>query len=125
MNHTASPSLRTTPIARGLTPAFAALIVTSLPCVSPAAAQESTFNLTIHDSKFEPSTLQIPAGKKIKISIRNARTKPAEFESHDLNREKVIPPGTTATIYVGPLSAGTYGFFDDFNQSVRGQIVAK
>jgi len=54
-----------------------------------------------------------------------ARRVAAEFESSELNREKVEPAGQSAVIYVGPLSPGTYPFFDDFHQSTRGRIVAK
>jgi hypothetical protein len=57
--------------------------------------------------------------------VRNATRRPAEFESAELNREKVIPAGTSATIYIGPLSPGSYPFFDDFQQSRRGTIIAK
>ena len=92
---------------------------------SPATAQEQTFNLTIHDTRFEPSTLSVPSGVKFKLQVRNARAKPAEFESAELNREKVVAPGSSVVIYIGPLSPGTYGFFDDFNPSTRGQLVAK
>ena len=91
----------------------------------PAAAQEQTFNLTIHDNRFEPSTLSVPSGVKIKLVVRNARSKPAEFESSELNREKVVPPGSSVVVYVGPLTPGTYGFFDDFNATTRGQLIAK
>ena len=51
--------------------------------------------------------------------------KAAEWESYELNREKVVPAGGTTNIYLGPLTPGTYPFFDDFNQAVTGQIVAK
>ena len=92
---------------------------------SPATAQEQSFNLTIHDSRFEPSTLSVPSGVKFKLQVRNARTKPAEFESAELNREKVVAPGSSVVIYIGPLTPGTYGFFDDFNPTTRGRLVAR
>ena len=91
----------------------------------PARAQEASASLTIRNHRFEPSTLTVKAGVKIVLSVTNAGTAPAEFESSELNREKVIPPGTTAKIYVGPLEPGIYPFFDDFDQANRGQIIAK
>ena len=90
-----------------------------------AYAQDATASLTIRNHHFEPSTLTVKAGVKVKISVTNAGTVPAEFESSELNREKVIAPGSTVSIYVGPLEPGTYPFFDDFDQANRGQIVAK
>jgi plastocyanin len=92
---------------------------------APVRAQDSSYSLTIHDTHFEPSTLNVKAGVKFKLNVRNARKVVAEFESAELNREKVIPAGQSAVIYVGPLAPGTYPFFDDFHQSTRGQLIAK
>jgi hypothetical protein len=88
-------------------------------------AQEATHSLTIYDDRFEPSTLNVKAGVKVKLRLKNARKVAAEFESAELNREKVVPPGQTLTVYIGPLAPGTYLFFDDFHQSTRGKLVAK
>ncbi|HXE88113.1 MAG TPA: cupredoxin domain-containing protein [Hyphomicrobiaceae bacterium] len=88
-------------------------------------AQEATYSLTIHDTHFEPATLNVKAGVKFKLSVRNARKAAAEFESAELNREKVIPPGQSVIIYVGPLAPGSYPFFDDFHQSTQGRMIAK
>ncbi len=103
------------------------LLVLGVLCVASAApvrAQDS-YSLTIHDTHFEPSTLNVKAGVKFQLRVTNARKVAAEFESAELNREKVIPPGQSAVIYIGPLAPGTYPFFDDFHQSTRGRIVAK
>jgi hypothetical protein len=91
----------------------------------PAAAQETGATLTVQNGRFEPSTLAVKAGVKIKLVISNKGTKPAEFESPELNREKVVPPGASVPVYIGPLAPGAYPFFDDFYQKNRGQIVAK
>src|SRR5262245_59920096 len=91
----------------------------------PVRAQEPTYSLTIPDAHFEPATLDVKAGVKFKLSVRNARKVAAEFESAELNREKVIPPGQSVIIYVGPLAPGTYPFFDDFHQSTQGRMIAK
>jgi len=89
------------------------------------AAQDASYSLTIHDDRFEPSTLNVKAGVKFQLRVKNARKVAAEFESAELNREKVVPPGQSTVIYVGPLAPGTYPFLDDFHQSTRGQLVAK
>jgi Cupredoxin-like domain len=90
------------------------------------AADPPSFNLTVKDARFTPEKLEIPADQKIKLIVRNEGPGPEEFESSDLNREKVVMPGTSAIIFIGPLKAGAYGFFGDFHpQTARGQIVAK
>ncbi len=90
-----------------------------------ARAEEPAYALTIRDGKFEPSTLAVKAGVKFKLIVSNKGAKPAEFESAELNREKVVPAGSSVPVYIGPLSPGAYPFFDDFDQKNRGQIVAK
>src|SRR5215813_11314163 len=93
--------------------AFLAVSLLTMAAGSSGRAQDTSYSLTIHDSKFEPSTLNVKAGVKFKLVVKNARKVAAEFESAELNREKIVPPGQTVVIYVGPLAAGTYPFFDD------------
>jgi len=104
------------------------VIATACLVTAPAtrlAAQDASYSLTIHDDRFEPSTLNVKAGVKFQLRVKNARKVAAEFESAELNREKVVPPGQSTVIYVGPLAPGTYPFIDDFHQSTRGHLVAK
>jgi plastocyanin len=94
--------------------------------VLPAAAEDAAATLTIKDHRFEPAELVVPAGQRIKLTVKNLDSTPEEFESHELNREKVIPGGAEATIYIGPLKAGTYKFFGEFHEATaQGRIVAK
>ena len=95
------------------------------PVSQPVSAQEISYALTIKDKTFEPSILQVKAGVKFQLKVTNGSAKQAEFESYELGREKVIAPGATVTIYLGPLEPGAYPFFDDFNQSNIGKIIAK
>lgn len=88
------------------------------------AADEPSYTVTFQDDKVVPSTLTVPAGKRVKLQIKNARSVPAEFESPDLSKEKVVPGGTTLALWIGPLKTGKYKFFDDFNPSVVGWIEA-
>ena len=91
-----------------------------------AAADVPEFTLTIKDHKFEPAELTVPAEQKVKLKVVNADATPEEFESHELNREKIIPGNSTATINVGPLKPGTYPFFGEFNpKTAQGKLVVK
>ena len=91
----------------------------------PAFAQQPNVSIAIRDDGFAPAEVQVPAGTKIELSIKNEQKSAAEFESQALRREKVIPAGATATVYVGPLQPGRYEFFDDFKPNNRGFLVAK
>jgi heme/copper-type cytochrome/quinol oxidase subunit 2 len=93
---------------------------------SMALADEPAFELVIRNHQFEPAELQVPANTKVRLVIKNADTTPEEFESVELRREKVVPGGQEITVYVGPLTPGTYEFFGDFNpKTARGHLVAK
>ena len=93
----------------------------------PAAAQTAPgpITITVRENKFEPSEISVPAGVKAELVIRNELKKPAEFESHSLKREKVIPAGGSATIFVGPLKPGRYEFIDEFQPGTKGVLVVK
>ncbi len=93
---------------------------------SPAIAEVKTYDISIKDHKFEPETLEIPAGVKVKLLVKNLDKTPEEFESHDLNREKIITGGGQATVLVGPLKPGEYTFFGEFNpKTAQGKIIVK
>lgn len=93
---------------------------------SAAWAADPDFILTIKDHHFQPAELTVPAGKKIKLLVQNQDATPEEFESHELNREKVISGNGSAIIYIGPLTPGRYPYFGEFHQeTAQGVIVAK
>lgn len=102
------------------------LALTATLVSAPALAQEATFSISIKDHRFEPAELQVPAGKKIKLLVKNLDSTPEEFESHDLKREKVIKGNSQATINIGPLKAGSYKFVGEYNEkTAKGVIIAK
>lgn len=91
-----------------------------------ARAEDPQFTVVIKDHRFTPAELQVPAGKKVRLVVRNEDATPEEFESSELHREKVVPPGQEIIVIVGPLDAGTYGFFGDFHQdTAQGKLIAK
>ena len=91
---------------------------------APAHAEE--YVLTLKNNQFFPKVLTIPAGQIIKITVKNQDATPAEFESGDLNREKVVGANSEVIIFIGPLDAGSYGYFDDFHRdATTGTILAK
>lgn len=89
-------------------------------------AAETDYLLVIQDHRFQPAELVVPAGTKIKLSIENRDATPEEFESHALNREKVVAGKSTVSIFVGPLDPGRYPFFGEFNQrTAQGALIVK
>ena len=98
------------------------LTVTAL-SVATVAVADQTLQLGVTDKGFDPAELTGPAGQRMKIEVTNRTSAAIEFESFELNRERVIQPGQTVSVYVSGLEAGRYEFFDDFNNARRGVLV--
>ena len=88
--------------------------VLALVCAA-AHADVPTYTIDIRGHLFYPAELVIPADTKVRIIVNNLDPTPEEFESYELNREKVIMGGATAVIFIGPLAPGVYPFFGEFN----------
>ncbi|MBW7836229.1 MAG: cupredoxin domain-containing protein [Sphingomonadales bacterium] len=104
-----------------------AIFSSTLAISTPAPAGEMPiFTIRIKDHRFHPEEVQIPANTKVKLIVKNEDATPEEFESHDFNREKIIPGGKQTVVFVGPLKVGTYKFFGEFNpDTAQGRLIAK
>ena len=91
-----------------------------------AAADVKEVTLRIKDHKFIPAQLVVPANTKIKLIVVNEDPTPEEFESHELNREKIVTGKGTITVFIGPLKPGSYPFFGEFHmKTAQGVVVAR
>lgn len=91
-----------------------------------AIAEVPVIELTIREHVFMPAELIVPANSKIKLIVLNADATPEEFESYELNREKIILGNSRAAIFIGPLAPGEYPFYGEFNMSTaQGKIIAR
>lgn len=106
---------------------LALLLVSGLVAPAMASTPEATpYALTIKDHKFQPDTLKVKAGEKIRLTVHNDDATAEEFESHSLQREKVVAAHSDIVILLRPLAAGSYPFFGDFNQdTAQGKIIAE
>jgi plastocyanin len=94
--------------------------------VKVAFADVVEVDLVIENHKFEPNILELPAGKKIRITVHNNDSTIEEFESIDLKREKIILGKSKARIVLAPLKPGEYKFFGEFHEdTAQGIIVVK
>lgn len=83
-------------------------------------------DLFIKNHKFEPEILELPAGKKINITVHNEDSTIEEFESIDLKREKMVFAKSKTHIILAPLEPGEYKFFGDFHsETAQGKIIIK
>lgn len=89
-------------------------------------AKPPIFEIEIRDHLFYPSEIAIPANTKVKLIVKNQDPTPEEFESFELNREKVIAGNSTAVIFIGPLPKGEYPFFGEFYpKTAQGKVVVE
>ncbi|MEA3300806.1 MAG: cupredoxin domain-containing protein [Porticoccaceae bacterium] len=101
--------------------ALAALIAAPLAIAAPPVVE-----IEIRDHLFFPSTVRVPARTKVKLVVINRDPTAEEFESYELNREKIIPGGATSVIFIGPLAPGEYPFFGEFfPKTAQGRVIAE
>lgn len=82
--------------------------------------------IEIRDHLFNPAKIVIPAQTKVKLLVINRDPTPEEFESYEMNREKVISGNSKAVIFIGPLPAGRYPFFGEFYpKTAQGMVVVE
>lgn len=79
------------------------------------AEDEPTFRIEFKDGAVTPLRLEVPANRRIRLELHNTGKTPAEFESRELRKEKVLAPGSTSILVIRTLDPGEYQFFDDFH----------
>lgn len=108
-------------------PKHARLLIAGLALLPALAfAADLDIDLVIKDHRFQPAEIKVPAGKKVKLVVDNQDATAEEFESHELNREKVIPGKSKANIFIGPLTPGKYPFYGEFHEkTAQGVVIAE
>lgn len=102
------------------------IITASLLLSGPLFGADQEVILVIENHQMKPSTIEIPADKKIKLIMINNDSAPEEFESYDLAREKIIPANSSTDLYIGPLKPGVYKFHGELNpKTAHGEIIVK
>ena len=89
------------------------------------AAHAKDYTITLKDNAFTPSNLEVPAGEKIKLTVVNHTDKAAEFESDDLDREKVVAANSSIEVILDAMKPGVYPYDNDFHEETKGTITAK
>lgn len=103
----------------GLAAAFAAT-------AAMAGGDEVEVTVSIKDHKFEPVNVKVPAGKPVKLIVKNLDETIEEFESKPLKFEKIVGGGTSTIVRLQPLAKGSYGFFGEFHEeSAQGAVIAE
>jgi len=94
--------------------------------VTDVRAGTEIIEIELKNHLFIPSEIHIPANTKVKLLIHNKDDTDEEFESYELNREKVIIGQRKGVVFIGPLPVGEYPFFGEFfPKTARGKVIVK
>ena len=92
---------------------------------SASAQQSASVSISVKNHRFQPAQIHAPAKVPIELRVKNLDPTPMEFESVSLRVEKVVSGNSEGIIRLRPLEAGSYNFFDDFNQQTTGVLVVR
>lgn len=74
-----------------------------------------SFDIVVKDGRFSPARIEVPAGRRIKLTLQNDGPGPLEFENDEMHVEKVLAAGARSFVVLPPLKPGEYDFVDEFN----------
>ncbi|MDE2414433.1 MAG: cupredoxin domain-containing protein [Comamonadaceae bacterium] len=96
-------------------------------CALAAQAEElPTFAIVAKNGRLEPARLEVPAGRRVKLTLKNAGSSPVEFENLNLRVEKVLAPGASSFVVTPPLKPGVHEFIDEFHpETGKMQLIAQ
>jgi len=102
------------------------VMLASLFLAASALAADPEFTIQLHEHRFTPSEVKVPAGVKVKLVIDNQDASAEEFDSFALNREKIVFANSRGVVFIGPLKPGRYEFIGEFNhQTAIGVVIAE
>lgn len=74
-----------------------------------------SFHIVVTDGRFAPDRVEVPAGRRVKLTLQNDGPGPLEFENDEMRVEKVLSAGARSFVVLPPLKPGEYDFIDEFN----------
>jgi hypothetical protein len=104
------------------------LLLAVLATSTASALSEDAYSTTatIHDHRFEPEEIHVPARKRIVLTVINADPLSEEFDSPALKVEKVIAGKSQGLVRFGPLAPGRYEFVGEYHEdTAKGQVIAQ
>jgi plastocyanin len=104
-----------------------ALSVSAVLAVAGPAMADAPAGITVvlKNHRFNPATLTVTAGQKVRVTLINQDPATEEFDSHDLRLEEVVTPMGRISFDIGPLAPGQYSFMGEFHaQTAQGKVTA-
>lgn len=105
---------------------LAVLVLGVLPGRMALADDPPKFEIAIKNHRFTPAEIDIPAGTRSVLTVRNEDDTVEEFDSTALQVEKVVVGGHYGLVRLPPLAPGRYPFMGEYHaDTAQGVVVAK
>jgi hypothetical protein len=103
-----------------------ALFVLAAFCTGVRAEEPFSTSITLHNHRFEPSEIHVPAGRRILLHLKNDDPLSEEFDSTALKVEKVFAGNSEGVIRISPLDPGRYDFIGEYHSdTAKGVVIAE
>lgn len=94
--------------------------------VEGRAEEMPAFEVVAKDGRLSPESIEVPAGQRIKLVVKNQGKSAIEFENSSMRVEKVLAPGASSFVVLPKLKPGEYVFVDEFHEDTgRMKVIAK
>ncbi|WP_374369157.1 cupredoxin domain-containing protein [Piscinibacter sp.] len=100
-----------------------ALLLAAAAALAADAEPVIQHEVVIKAGRIAPVRIEVPAGRKLRLALRNEGPGPAEFENLDLRIEKVLAPGAASFVVIHPLRPGSYRFVDEFHPETAAMVI--
>lgn len=90
------------------------------------AEEMPAFEVVAQEGRLSPERIEVPAGQRIKLVVKNRGKSAIEFENASMRVEKVLAPGASSFVVLPKLKPGEYVFVDEFHEDTgKMTVVAK
>jgi len=102
------------------------ILTTAFLFIAVGPAYSAEYQVKIENHRFIPNKIEMERGVRHRLIVLNTDATAEEFESYELNREKIISGKSKAVIFLPPLTPGSYPFFGEFHEdTAQGRIIVK
>lgn len=103
-----------------------ALLAIALLGIAARAEEPFATSIVIHDHRFAPTELHVPAGRHILLHLKNEDPLSEEFDLASLKVEKVFSGNSEGVIRISPLDPGRYEFIGEYHpDTAKGVVIAE
>jgi plastocyanin len=90
---------------------------------SSGSSSGSTASVTAMDFRFDPTTVDVKAGSKVTVSLKNTGQAEHNFSISSLNVNKDLEKGDSTTVtFTAPSTPGDVQYFCEYHKDSKGMV---